>query len=181
MTSTDIMGVYPDNDMLVEEIGNYANSFKELFSQLDKWSKSGVRELVYNAKQESGNMIEQSSFSMKILENLIDGCQRQFDKMSEELGHNIHECYKKDTLNEIAQSNYEKILTRKNGMDFSLNLVKSKFILFNNWYKKTFEEEYVLRSVKKTRSEVSAQSNLGRIKKFNTTQMNFRFKPVTSI
>ena len=66
-------------------------------------------------------------------------------------------------------------------MDFSLNLVKSKFILFNNWYKKTFEEEYVLRSVKKTRSEVSAQSNLGKIKKFNATQMNFIFKPVTSI
>ena len=181
MTSTDIMGVYPDNDMLVKEIGNYANSFKELFSQLDKWSKSGVRELVYNAKQETENMIEQSNFSVTILERLIDNCNKQFDKLSEELGHNVHECYQKETLNEIAQSKYEKILTRKNGMDFSLNLVKSKFILFNNWYKKTFEEEYVLRSVKKTRSEVSAQSNLGKIKKFNATQMNFRFKPVTSI
>jgi predicted lipase len=134
MTSTDIMGVYPDNDMLVKEIGNYANSFKELFSQLDKWSKSGVRELVYNAKQETENMIEQSNFSVTILERLIDNCNKQFDKLSEELGHNVHECYQKETLNEIAQSNYEKILTRKNGMDFSLNLVKSKFILFNNWY-----------------------------------------------
>ena len=181
MTSTDIMGVYPDNDMLVKEIGIYANSFKSVFEQLDKWSQTGVRELVYNAKQESGNMIEQSNFSIKILERLIDDCTKQFEKLSEELGHNVHECYQKDTLNEIAQSNYEKILTRKNGMDFSLNLVMSKFILFNNWYKKTFEEEYVLRSVKKTRSEVSAQSNLGKIKKFNTTQMNFRFKPVTSI
>ncbi len=111
MTSTDIMGVYPDNDMLVEEIGNYANSFKSVFEQLDKWSQTGVRELVYNAKQESGNMIEQSSFSMKILENLIDGCQRQFDKMSEELGHNIHECYKLYTLYDIAQSYYEMLLT----------------------------------------------------------------------
>jgi len=40
MTSTDIMGVYPDNDMLVEEIGNYANSFKSVFEQLDKWSQT---------------------------------------------------------------------------------------------------------------------------------------------
>ena len=70
MTSTDIMGVYPDNDMLVKEIGIYANSFKDVFNGLDRWSKSGVRELIYNAKQESGNMIEQSNFSMKILENL---------------------------------------------------------------------------------------------------------------
>ena len=62
MTSTDIMGVYPDNDMLVEEIGNYANSFKSVFDWLDKWSKSGVRELVYNAKQETENMIEESIF-----------------------------------------------------------------------------------------------------------------------
>ena len=181
--SADIMAVYPDNDSLQEQIEKYAVTFNQLRKVFDEWAESGVRELTYNSRQEVTNFLEPANFSMTILGDMVQGCKDTFDKMSEELGHNVHECYKKGTLNEIELGQYEKVLIKKNGLDFSLNLVTSKYNLWNSWWKKHFQEDYVPKPIRKSRDALSVQmtkkSNWKKVNKFVGKQMGFSFKPVT--
>ena len=181
--NADIMAVYPDNDLLQDQIEKYAVTFNQLRKVFDEWAESGVRELTYNARQEVTNFLEPANFSMTILGDMVQNCKDTFDKMSEELGHNVHECYKKDTLNEIELGQYEKVLIKKNGLDFSLNLVTSKYNLWNSWWKQHFQEDYVPKPVRKSRDALSVQmtkkSNWKKVNKFVGKQMNFGFKPAT--
>tara|TARA_R100000781_G_scaffold49528_1_gene32850 strand:- start:57 stop:638 length:582 start_codon:yes stop_codon:yes gene_type:complete len=180
MTDSDIMTAYPDKNELQDEILQSAYLVRAELELYTKWMDSSNLFLKYNAKKKVEKTLNSSYFVTKYLQKQIDNCKNQFEKLSNDIGGNIHQAYDKGTLNEVMQSQYEKILRFNNGYTFSFSLEQSVYNLCENWWKSMFDEEFLPKEHRETRNQVSAQSkHITRIKEFNQKQFNFKFKPVT--
>ena len=179
MTDGDIMTAYPDKEELQDEILQSAYLVRAELELYSKWMDSSNLFLKYNAKKKVEKTLNSSYFVTKYLQKQIDNCKNQFEKLSDEIGGNIHQAYDKNTLNEVMQSKYEKILRLNNGYTFSFSLEQSVYNLCENWWKTMFDEDFLPKEYRETRQQVSAQSkHITRIKEFNQKQFDFKFTPV---
>ena len=179
MTDGDIMNAYPDKEELQDEILQSAYLVRAELELYSKWMDSSNLFLKYNAKKKVEKTLNSSYFVTKYLQKQIDNCKNQFEKLSNDIGGNIHQAYDKGTLNEVMQSQYEKILRFNNGYTFSFSLEQSVYNLCENWWKTMFNEDFLPKEYRETRNQVSAQSkHITRIKEFNQKQFDFKFTPV---
>jgi len=181
MTDSDIMTAYPDKNELQDEILQSAYLVRAELELYTKWMDSSNLFLKYNAKKKVEKTLNSSYFVTKYLQKQIDNCKNQFEKLSNDIGGNIHQAYDKNTLNEVMQSQYEKILRFNNGYTFSFSLEQSVYNLCENWWKSMFDEDFLPKEYRETRQQVSAQSkHITKIKQFNQKQFDFKFTPVKS-
>ena len=179
MTDSDIMTAYPDKNELQDEILQSAYLVRAELELYTKWMDSNNLFLKYNAKKKVEKTLNSSYFVTKYLQKQIDNCKNQFEKLSDEIGGNIHQAYDKGTLNEVMQSQYEKILRFNNGYTFSFSLEQSVYNLCENWWKLMFDEDFVPKEHRETRQQVSAQTkHISKIKDFNQKHFDFKFSPV---
>ena len=111
-------------------------------------------------------------YSLKTLETKLNSAKNALDRLSEENGSNIHGAH----LMEVSQSRYENALRLRNGFEFSKSLVETSYNANAKYYKDTFEEEFVPRSVQADRKAIAGHQNKVKIWKKQITS-NFSLKP----
>ena len=91
---------------------HFRNTYQALKTQFDKWLQTDNENewLVYNAKISISKLANSDYRTIKTLEGKLSWVGDQFDKQSNELGHNVHKAHKM----EIPQSQYEKFMRLKN-------------------------------------------------------------------
>tara|TARA_R100000231_G_scaffold93785_1_gene70418 strand:+ start:212 stop:757 length:546 start_codon:yes stop_codon:yes gene_type:complete len=179
MTNSDIDTAYPDKNELQDEILQSAYLVRAELELYTKWMDSSNKFLKYNAEQKVKKTLNSCYYVTKHLQKQIDKCKWQFEKLSDELGENVHQAYDKGTLNEIMQSKYENILRLNNGFTFSFSLEQSVYNLCESWWKTMFDEDFVPKEHRETRQQVSAQTkHISKIKDFNQKHFDFKFSPV---
>ena len=147
---------------------HFTNTYQSLKLQFDTWLKAEDTNewLEYNSKIKVGKMANSDYRTIKALEVKLNSVKNQFEKYSDEIGHNAHTAHKM----EIPQAKYEQLLRLKNNYEVSLNLVKSSFKAISKYYKEMFDEDFIPTSVQQTRKAVSSQMN--QVKSFNRNQFS---------
>tara|TARA_R110002153_G_C13030608_1_gene468675 strand:- start:13 stop:606 length:594 start_codon:yes stop_codon:yes gene_type:complete len=149
---------------------HYDRTIAELTAKFEGWNMDN-RLLNYNAKFEVSKRCNSDYYSLKTLETKLNSAKNALDRLSEENGSNIHGAH----LMEVSQSRYENALRLRNGFEFSKSLVETSYNANAKYYKDTFEEEFVPRSVQADRKAIAGHQGKVKIWKKQITS-NFSLK-----